>query len=100
MMDNLDKLTNEVLDYNKSYHSYEYKKCYDTDEEAYNEFYSLLKRNASGILSEMVEDVNMISKYDDITDLNVRKKFDSACDLIIKLNKYSNDKKKNLEYEI
>lgn len=51
-------LSNRLIEYSKDYNYYEYKDCYDTDEDAYNDYYDQLgsSKKIQNILYEIGED--------------------------------------------
>lgn len=86
----INELTNEIVKYTKDSDLYDYRNCYNTDEEAFEDFHNLLKKSPDGILSELAGDITRLAIYEDLSDEETKKQFASAYNLIIKINKFKN----------
>ena len=89
-MNKAKDLAYKVIDHMKSYDLYEYNDVYDSDEEA---LYNLiaLYQTAKGIrkqIEEFTEDLSILATEKDLKDIEMKKIFDSAVNLIKEFNKY------------
>lgn len=90
-MNKLNELVDKVVKYAKNSDLYNYNDCYNSDEDAYNNFYEIMGKSTKGILSEIVEDVSMLALDNDLTDKEVRKQFNEAISLIVEINQYEHE---------
>lgn len=58
-------VTNKLVDYMSDRDPYEFNDCYNSKEEAFNEFYSLLgtRKGINNILYEISEDLSLAEEY-------------------------------------
>ncbi|MEG2464126.1 MAG: hypothetical protein RSA87_02950 [Malacoplasma sp.] len=96
-MNKLETLTNEYIDYIKNIGLYSYDEAYKTDEEAFDNLYFTLNRSAKGTISDVVQDMEILATKQDLRDSSMRKHFDNAYNMVLKLNEYEVDRKKDIE---
>ena len=56
-MKTIDELATEVVEYEYEVRPYEMNDCYDSKEEAYNNFYDTMANSENGLLTEMMEEL-------------------------------------------
>ena len=82
-----EELVWEIVNYVKECDLYHYRDCYNDDQEAFDNFYSVLKNSPEGIITELTGDITRISLNDNLNDENIKEKIDLAYSLIVKINK-------------
>lgn len=100
----IDLLANELVKYAKDFDTYEYRDIYKDDEDAFND----MKKNLTTVkgVDTMIEwlcnDIHYFSSENDLSNNDILYNFETANNLLIKLNNYSKvlEKQKNQEMDI
>lgn len=87
------ELCNELVNYFKEVNPYDFNDCYNTMEEAYNNFYDIMTKDSKGILRELKEELHGLIIYCDLRDEKIKKRFDKATKLAYDLNVFYNSYK-------
>ena len=72
------ELKKEIEKYAKDSELYDYRDCYNNDEEAFKDFYKTLKESPEGILSELAGDITRIAMQEDLRNSEIKNEFYSA----------------------
>ena len=96
-MKTVDELSQELVDYYKTNKLCEFNELYDSEEEAYNNFHDLLSKTGKGLVGEMIEELNMLACYNDLTDKELLEQFDRCCGIIKDINFYDRTREKEQE---
>lgn len=99
-MKTIDELATEVVEFEYEVRPYEMKDCYDSKEEAYNNFYEIMANSEDCLLTEMLEEIDMLLKYEDLSDPILKKQYDDCTRICYDLNIYLNGKDKSEEMDI
>lgn len=89
-MKTIEELTNDVIEYEYELRPYEMKDCYNSKEDAYEDIYKILSVKPKGILNEIVEEINMLLKYEDLRNNILKRQYEQGCKLFSELNEYVN----------
>lgn len=93
------ELCNELVNYFKEVNPYDFNCCYNTMEEAYNNFYDIMTKDSKGILTELKEELHELIIYNDLRNKDMKNKYEKATKLAYDLNvfyNYSKEKEKEL----
>lgn len=99
-MKTIDELATEVVEFEYEVRPYEMKDCYDSKEETYNNFYEIMANSEDGLLTEMLEEIDMLLKYEDLSNPILKKQYDDCTRICYDLNIYLNGKDKSEEMDI
>lgn len=99
-MKTIDELATEVVEYEYEVRPYEMNDCYDSKEEAYNNFYDTMANSENGLLTEMMEEIDMLLKYEDLSDPILKKQYDVCTRICYDLNIYLHGKDKSEDMDI
>ena len=99
-MKTIDELATEVVEYEYEVRPYEMNDCYDSKEEAYNNFYDTMANSENGLLTEMMEEIDMLLKYEDLSDPILKKQYDDCTRICYDLNIYLHGKNKSEDMDI
>ena len=92
------ELCNELVNYFKEVNPYDFNDCYNTMEEAYNNFYDIMTKDSKGILRELKEELHELIIYNDLRDKEMKNRYEKATKLVYDLNVFYNySKEKDIE---
>lgn len=98
-MKTVEELSSEVLDYLYDNDHYEMTDSYNTREEAYEDLLKVMS-SEKGLLTEMLEELNMLLKYEDLSNPILKKRYEDCTSICYDLNVFINDRNKNKDNEM
>lgn len=98
-MKTAEQLSNDVLDYLYEVRPYDMQDAYNSKEEAYEDLLKTMNSD-KGLLTEMVEEMNMLLKYEDLSDSILKRQYEDCSRICYDLNVFINEKNKNKDMEL
>jgi hypothetical protein len=98
----IDNLSFEILDYLKSYDSYEFNDIYENDDKAYKDIRNSLesKDGIDMLLESLCKDIKYYSCDNDLSNKEIFRLNQKAFELLIKVNLYSKEVEKEYKKEM
>lgn len=98
-MKTVEQLSIDVLNYLYDTRPYDMQDAYDTREQAFENLLDTMSSD-KGLLTEMMEEMDLLLKYEDLSDPILKKQYDDCCRICYDLNVFISNREKNKDMDI